>query len=564
MDFAITLVVLVAVIAALWPTLGGYMAGVYEGRITFLSRIERPLYRLLRIDPAREHTWREYAVSVLVFSATSILVSYAIMRLQGVLPLNPQHLGAVHPALAWNTAVSFATTADWQNYAGQSTMSYLSQMVALTVPNFVAPATGMAIAIALMRSLSRKSLTTLGNFWVDLIRGVIYILVPISVVIAVFLVAEGGLQTLDGTLRVRNALTGFSQLIPRGPVASMTAIEHLGDNGGGFYGANAAHPFANPNGLTNLVLIIATLAVPFSLTNTFGRLVHQKRQGFVLLAVMAALFAGALAITVPAELAHNPAVTAGGLVHQPQGNMVGKESRFGAAGSALYGVASTSSGLGASSSSFDSFTPVGGLGLMVGMFLGDVSPGGLGSGLYGMLVFAIVTVFLGGLMIGRTPSYLGKRIEVREMQLSAIAILTMPIVTLVFSAIAVATPAGRAGPLNGGPHGFTEIFYGFLSMANDNGSSFAGLSANTPFYNVAGGIAMLLGRYVTMAAVLAIAGSLAARRFASPDEGTFRTDGPMFGVLLASVVLLVGGLSFVAAASLGPFVEHLMTGRLFG
>lgn len=563
-DFSITLGVVFVALAILWPTLGSYLAAVYEGRVRWLAFVERPLYRLLGVDPEHEQVWQAYAVSLLAFSAVSILASYTILRLQGSLPLNPQHLPGVRPALAWNTAVSFATTADWQNYAGETTMSYLSQMVALTVPNFVAPGVGMAVAIALIRGLARKSASTVGNFWVDLVRGVVYVLVPIALLISVFLVAQGAVQTLAGPLHVRDPLSGFAQLIPRGPAASMTAIEHLGDNGGGYFAANAAHPFANPTGLTNVVLVIATLAVPVALTYTFGKMVGDTRQGLVLLVVMAFLFAAALAIAVPAELGRNPAVVAGGLRHQPGGNMVGKESRFGAGASALYGVASASSGLGATSSSFDSFTPIGGLGLLFGMLIGDVSPGGLGSGLYGMLVFALVTVFLGGLMIGRTPSYLGKPVQVTEMQLGAIAILTMPLVALSFAAIAVATPAGRAAPLNAGPHGFTEILYGFVSMANDNGSSFAGLSANTPFYNLLGGLAMLLGRYLSMVAVVAIAGSLGAKRTVLADEGTFRTGTPMFAALLTSVVLLVGGLAFVAAVALGPIVEQLMHGRLFG
>lgn len=564
MSFAVTLAVVIAALAVLWPTLGSYMQAVYEGRAKWLAFVEKPLYRLLRVDPEQEQSWQSYAVAVLAFSAVSILASYTVLRFQGLLPLNPQHLPGVTPALAWNTSVSFATTADWQNYVGEATMSYLSQMVALTVPNFVAPAVGMAVAIALVRGLARQAAGTLGNFWVDLVRGIIYVLVPMAVIISVFLVAQGAVDTLAGPATVRDALSGAVQRIPRGPVASMTAIEHLGDNGGGYFGANAAHPFANPSGLTNVVLIIATLAIPVSLTFTFGKMVGAWRQGLVLVAVMAVLFLGAVAITVPAELGHNPAVAAAGVRNQPSGNMVGKEARFGAAASALYGVTSTSTGLGATSSSFDSFTPIGGLGLLFGMTLGDVSPGGLGSGLYGILIFALVTVFLGGLMIGRTPSYLGKRIQVAEMKLGAIVILTMPLVAVSFTAIAVASPAGRAGPLNGGPHGFTEILYGFVSMANDNGSSFAGLSGNTAFYNVMGGLAMLLGRYLSMAAVLAIAGSVGAKQAAPADEGTFHTTTPMFATLLTSVILLVGGLSFVAAVALGPVVEQLMHGALFG
>lgn len=563
MSFAISLIVLVLALALIWPVLGTYLAAVYEGRVRWLWPLERRLYKLLGVDPEGEQTWRAYALEVLAFSAVSILVSYAILRMQGFLPLNPQHLPGVKPALAWNTAVSFATTADWQAYSGQTTMSYLSQMVGLTVPNFVAPAVAMAVAIAFIRGLARRSAATLGSFWVDLVRGIFYVLVPMALVLTVFLVGQGAVQTLAGPVSLKDPLTGFAQSIPRGPVASMTAIEHLGDNGGGYFGANAAHPYANPTGLTNLVLVIATLAVPVSLTFTFGRMVGRLRQGVVLLAVMAVLFGAALAITALAEAGPNPAVAAGGLAHQVSGNMVGKETRFGASGSALYGVTSTSTGLGASNSSFDSFTPMGGFGLLVGMLLGDVSPGGLGSGLYGMLVFALVAVFLGGLMVGRTPSYLGKRIQVAEMQLAAIAILVTPLVSLTLTAIAVSTPGGRAGPTNGGPHGFTEILYGFSSMAVDNGSSFAGLSANTVFYDVLGGVAMLLGRYLVIVAVLGIAGSLAAKGASSPDEGTFRTDTPMFATLLTSVVVLVGGLTFVAAVALGPVVEQLMHHRLF-
>lgn len=553
--------VLAAVLALLWPTLGSYIADVYDGRAAWCSFIERPLYRLLGVRSDHEQGWRQYSTSLLVFSGVSLLSAYAVMRLQGFLPLNPQGLPPVSPALAWNTAASFLTTADWQAYVGEQTMSYLSQMAALTTENFTGPAIALAVAAALARGFRRSGRSTVGNFWIDLVRGMLYLLLPASLFITVVLVSQGAVQTLGGPVTIHNGMTGFVQKLASGPAASMTAIEHLGDNGGGYFGANAAHPFANPSGLTNFVLILSTLAIPFAMTYAFGKMVGSVRQGAVLAVVMVLLFAASAAVTIVGETGANPAVAAAG-VHQVAGNMVGKEARFGPAPSALYGAAATSSGLGASSSAYDSYTPLGAIGLLSGMVLGDVSPGGLGSGLFGLVVFAIVAVFLGGLMVGRTPTYMGKLIQGREIKLASVAILVMPLLAVVLTAVAVSLPALRSAALNSGPQGFTEILYAFVSMAVDNGSSLAGLSANAPFYNVFGGVAMLLGRYVPIVAVLGIAGSLAGKSRLPPDAGTIRTDTLTFTAILVSVVVVVGGLAFFGALALGPVAEALRHGRL--
>jgi K+-transporting ATPase ATPase A chain len=560
------------------------MAAVFEGRVKWLAFVERPLYRVIGVDAENEQSWQRYAGSVIIFSGLALLVTYGIFRLQGSLPFNPQHLGAVGPALAWNTAVSFVTNTNWQAYSGETTMSYLSQMGSLAVQNFVSAAVGIAVAIALIRGFSRHGAKTIGNFWVDLVRGTIYVLLPIAFFAAIIFISEGAIQTLSGAVHITDALNGASQVIPRGPVASQEVIKQLGTNGGGFFNANGADPFENPTGLTNFLSIALILCIPVALTYTFGKMVGSIRQGVAIIGVMAILFGGWLAIAATAEHQTSPAVAAGlsqsiassgspgastsaptdssanpGVI----GNMEGKEVRIGDTSSALYAITSTSTSTGSVDSAEDSFTPMGGFAALTGMMLGEVSPGGVGTGLYSILLFAIITVFIGGLMVGRTPEYLGKKIQAREVKLAALGILVMPVTVLVLTAIAVAIPAGQAGPLNAGPHGFSEILYDFTSVTNNNGSAFAGLSANTPFYNVINSVGLLLGRFAIIVPVLAMAGSLAGKRPVAASAGTFRTDAPMFMGLLVGVILIVGALTFFPAVSLGPIVEQLSQGRFF-
>jgi K+-transporting ATPase ATPase A chain len=480
-----------------------------------------------------------------------------------VLPFNPQHLPGVTPALAWNTAVSFVTNTNWQAYSGETTMSYLSQMGALAVQNFVSAAVGIAVAVALIRGFQRKGSKTIGNFWVDLVRTVLYILLPIAFVSAFVFMAQGAIQTLGGPAHIYDALNGARQTIPRGPVASQEVIKQLGTNGGGFFNANGASPFENPTGLTNFLSILLILCIPVSLTYTFGKMVGSVRQGVALLAVMAILFGGWLGIASAAEHQANPAVAAAGQTYQPTGNMEGKEVRFGDTSSALYATASTQTSTGSVDAAEDSFTPIGGFAVLTGMMLGEVSPGGVGTGLYSILLFAIITVFIGGLMVGRTPEYLGKKIQSKEVKLAALGVLVMPIVVLVLTAIAVSVGAGRAGPLNAGPHGFSEILYDFTSVTNNNGSAFAGLSANTPFYNVINTVGLLLGRFAIIVPVLALAGALAVKEKVAAGAGTLRTDNPMFVGLVVGVILIVGALTFFPAVSLGPIVEQLSHGKFF-
>jgi K+-transporting ATPase ATPase A chain len=553
----------VVILAVAWRYLGSYMAAVYEGRVSYLGWLERPIYRTLGVDPDAEQSWQRYGGALIVFSGVAILFTYAILRLQGSLPLNPQHFGAVTPALGWNTAVSFITNTNWQNYAGESTMSYFSQMAALTVQQFVSAAVGMAVAIALIRGFARKGSPTIGNFWVDLVRGVIYILVPIAFVAGIIFVGQGAVQTLAGPATIHNTLTGAKQVIPRGPVGFMETIKELGTNGGGFFNANGGHPFEDPTGVTHFLSYSLILCIPFALTYTFGKMVGSIRQGVAVLMAMVIIFGAWVGFASYAESQPNPAVSAAHVVKQPEGNMVGKEVRFGALPTTLYNVASTQTSTGSVSGANDSFTPIGGFALISGMMLGEVSPGGTGSGLYTILLFALITVFLGGLMIGRTPEYLGKKIQAREVKLAAFGVLIMPLVVLVIVGIAVSIHAGRVAPGNSGPHGFSEILYAFISQTNNNGSAFAGLSGNTAFYNVTGGIAMLLGRFAIMVPVLALAGSLAAKNIVPAGLGTFKTDTPLFTGLLIGVILIVGGLTFFPAVSLGPIVEQLLHGRLF-
>jgi K+-transporting ATPase ATPase A chain len=563
MTFAWTIVALVVLLAVAWRFLGSYIAAVYEGRVRWLSFVERPIYRACGVDPANEQSWQRYGVSVTAFSAVALLLSYGIFRLQGHLPFNPQHLPGVSPALSWNTSVSFVTNTNWQAYSGETTMSYLSQMGALAVQNFLSAAVGMAVAVALIRGFARRGSKTIGNFWVDLVRGTIYVLLPIAFVAAVVFMAQGALQTLAGPVPIHDALNGVRQVIPRGPVASQETIKQLGTNGGGFFNANGASPFENPTGLTNLLSIALMLCIPVALTYTFGKMVGSTRQGAAIVAVMAIIFAGWLAIGSVAEHQANPAVAAAGVTYQPAGNVEGKDVRIGDTSSALYNITATQTSTGAVNSAMDSYTPMGGFATLTGMMLGEVSPGGTGSGLYTILLFAIITVFIGGLMVGRTPEYLGKKIQAREVKLAAFGVLVMPITVLVLAAIAVSVRAGRAGPLNAGPHGFSEILYAFTSVTNNNGSAFAGISVNTAFYNVVTTFGLLLGRFVIIVPVLALAGALAAKERVAASAGTFRTDQPMFAGLLIGVILIVGALTFFPATSLGPIVEQLSHGRFF-
>jgi K+-transporting ATPase ATPase A chain len=562
MTFFFTLLALVVALGLTWRYLGSYMAAVFDGRVHFLKFIERPVYRMLGTSPEQEQTWKRYAGAVVVFSAVSLLFTYLILRIQGHLPLNPQHLGGVGSALSFNTSASFVTNTNWQNYGGETTMSYFSQIGALSVQQFVSPAVGIAVAMVVVRGFSRKNSATIGNFWVDITRCLFYILLPIAFVFGIIFVGEGAVQTLAGTATIHDVLNQVTQTLARGPIAFMETIKQLGTNGGGFLNANSATTFENPTGFTNFLSMYLLLAIPFALTYTFGKMVGSVRHGVALLSVMVLVFGVWVGFTSFSEHQNNPAVAAAG-IHSTVGNTEGKEVRFGDTSTALFGVASTNTSTGSADASYDSFTPIGGMGLLTGMMLGEVTPGGTGSGLYTLLIYAIIAVFIGGLMIGRTPEYLGKKIQAREVKLAGLGSLVMPITVLVLTAIAVSVAAGRIGPLNAGPHGFTEILYGLTSQGNNNGSAFGGLTGNTPFYNVIGGIDMLLGRFAIMIPALALGGSLASKNVVPESLGTFRTDNGMFVGLTIGVVLIIGGLTFFPAISLGPIVEQLSHGRFF-
>ncbi|MCI2975171.1 MAG: potassium-transporting ATPase subunit KdpA [Ferrimicrobium sp.] len=562
MAFVIEIVLLVVVLGLIWRYLGSYLTAVFEGRVHFLDWIEKPLLCLLGIKPGAEQSWRRYLRSLLTFSFVSLIITYLLLVLQGHLPLNPQHLADVTPALAFNTAVSFLTNTNWQNYAGGTTMSYLSQMVALATQNFVSAAVGLAVAIAVIRGFARKRSNTLGNFWIDTIRGIFYVLLPISIVMTLVFVWQGSPQTLLGPIHIHDALNSFHQTILRGPVASQEVIKQLGTNGGGFFNANAAHPYENPTGLTNFLEIVLILCIPVALTYTFGKMVGNIKEGVAVLMVMVILFAGTFAFTLAAEKGGNPAIRAAGITGT-RGNMVGKESRFGVDNSVLFNVTSTQTSTGSVDSSNDSYTPIGGLGMMAGMMYGEVSPGGIGSGMYTILIFAILTVFIAGLMVGRTPEYVRKKIQRTEIIWASIGVLVMPITVLVLTAITVAIPDGRAAVLNHGPHGFSEILYAFTSQANNNGSAFAGLSTNTAYFNITGAIAMLIGRFGVIVPVMALAGSLGAKEEVPVTAGTFLTATPMFTGLLVGIILLVGALNFFPAVALGPVAEAVLHGRFF-
>jgi K+-transporting ATPase ATPase A chain len=563
---------LFAVAILLARPLGGYMRKVMEGERVFLSPILRPvergIYKVLRVDETVEQRWTAYAVSVIVFSFVCILALYLQQRLQASLPLNQSgvSVGPVAPDLAYNTSVSFDTNTNWQNYSGESTMTYLTQMAGLAVRNFVSAATGIAVALALTRGLVRRSATTIGNFWVDLTRGTLYILLPIAFVGALVLVSQGVIQTFASSIAV-HTLQGASQIIPLGPVASQEAIKELGTNGGGFFNANSAHPFENPTTISNWVEMLLILIIPFALTNTFGRMAGNARQGWALLAVMVFVLSVGSFVAMASEERSNPSLPAAVAqnVDQSAGNMEGKEVRFGPDTSGLFATVTTGTSTGAVDSMHDSFLPVGGLVPLFNIELGEITPGGVGAGLYGILVFAIIGVFIAGLMVGRTPEFLGKKIEAYEMKMAMLVVLSLAFSILFFSAVATATAAGKAGPLNGGPHGFSEILYAYSSQTGNNGSAFAGLTGNTLFYNLTGSFAMLLGRYAMIVPILAIAGSMAAKRRVAESLGTFPTTGPIWVGLLIGVIVIVGALTFFPALALGPIVDQLINnaGRLF-
>jgi len=552
-------------ILALTRPVGVYLYRVYEGSRQPLPRLcgplERGLYRLCGVDPEREQTWGEYAAAVLVFSALGMLVTYGIERFQAVLPFNPMKLAAVPPDLAFNTAASFTTNTNWQAYSGESTMSYLTQMAGLAWHNFTSAAVGMAVAIAFARGLTRHlapgAPRTLGNFWVDLIRGTLYVLLPLSLAGALVLASQGVIQNLSAYREIA-ALDGGKQIIALGPVASQEVIKQLGTNGGGFFNANSAHPFENPTPLTNFLELLLIFAIPAGLTYTYGRMAGSQRQGWAVLAAMAVLFLGGVATAYWAESHPNPALA--GLGVSPTGNMEGKEVRFGVAGSALFATVTTDASCGAVNSMHDSFTPLGGLVPLVNIQLGEVIFGGVGAGLYGMLVFVVLSVFIAGLMVGRTPEYLGKKIEAREMKLAMLYLLIFPLIILGFSGWAAVSQLGTSSLNNAGPHGLSEILYAFTSGAGNNGSAFAGLNANTPFWNVTLGATMLVGRFLMLVPALAIGGAMVGKKVVPPGPGTFPTDGSLFTALLVSVVVIVGALTFFPALSLGPIVEHFLAG----
>jgi K+-transporting ATPase ATPase A chain len=544
--------------------LAAFMHPVIEGRWNALTRIEAPLLRIAGAGSGTEQHWLRYALGLLVFNALGVLAVYVLQRLQGVLPLNPEGFGAVAADSSFNTAVSFVTNTNWQGYAGEASMSYLTQMLALTVQNFLSAATGIAVVIALIRGFARHSASAIGNVWVDLTRVTLWILLPLSIVLALVFVANGVIQNLKPyeTVATLEAAGAPGQTIAMGPTASQLAIKLVGTNGGGFFNANSAHPFENPTVLTNFVQMLAILAIPAALCLLFGRMVGDLRQGIAVLAAMAAIFVVAVMLATWFEQRGNPVLTALGAdqvmsAGQSGGNMEGKEVRFGINASALFAAITTAASCGAVNAMHDSFTPLGGAVPMVLMQLGEVVFGGVGSGLYGMLVFAILGVFIAGLMIGRTPEYLGKKIEAYEMKMVSIAILVTPLLVLVGTAVAVASAEGRASLSNPGAHGFSQTLYALSSAGNNNGSAFAGLSANVPFYNVLLGVVMWFGRFGVIVPALAIAGSLAAKKRLAANEGTLPTHGPLFVVLLIGVVLLVGLLNYVPALALGPIVEHL-------
>jgi potassium-transporting ATPase potassium-binding subunit len=553
----IQIILYCAIIVALVKPLGGYMTRVFNGERTFLSPILRPVeagvYWIGGVDERREQHWLTYTVAMLLFHVGGFLIIYALMRLQAVLPFNPAEQSAVAEDLSFNTAISFITNTNWQNYGGESTLSYLVQMLGLTHQNFLSAATGIALAVALIRGFSRSSMRTIGNFWVDVTRTTLYVLLPICVVYALFLVWQGIPQTL-GAYVDATTLEGAKQTIAVGPVASQIAIKMLGTNGGGFFNANAAHPFENPTALSNFVQMISIFAIGAAMTNVFGRMVGNQRQGWAILGVMGVLFISGVIVTYWAEANGTTALQALGLTG---GNMEGKEVRFGIIASSLFAVITTAASCGAVNAMHDSFTALGGMIPLINMQLGEIIVGGVGAGLYGMLIFVVISIFVAGLMVGRTPEYVGKKVEAREVKMAMLAILVLPLMYLGWTAIAVVFPPAVASMANAGPHGFTEVLYAYTSQTGNNGSAFAGLTGNTPFYNVTGGVAMFVGRFFMIVPAMAMAGSLAGKKSIPPSAGTLPTTGGLFVGLVVGVILIIGGLTFFPALALGPIVEHL-------
>lgn len=559
-----------ALVLALARPMGAYLLAVYEGRRRWLGPVETGIYRALGVDPDEDQHWTRYAAGVLLFSLVSLLATYAALRLQGMLPLNPQGFAGVADRQAFETAASFATNTNWQSYAGESTLSYFSQTTQLAFHNFVSAAAGMGVAFALARGVARRSAGRLGSFWADLVRGTLYLFLPLSILLALVLVSRGVIQNFK-PYDVVTTVEGTRQTLAMGPVASQEAIKQLGTNGGGFFNANAAHPFENPTPLTNLLSMLAIFLIPAGTVHAFGRMVGRPRHGWAILAAMFVLFIAGTAAAYAAESAGNPLHAArgidvaGAVDGHAAGNMEGKETRFGIVGSALYAVVTTAASCGAVNAMHDSFTPLGGLVTMVNMQLGEVVFGGVGAGLYGMLVFVVLTVFLAGLMVGRTPEYLGKKIGSREVRMAMLYILAFPAVVLVLTGAAAVLEPGLAGRGNAGPHGLSEILYAFTSAGANNGSAFAGLTASTGFYNTLLGMTMLIGRFALVVPALALGGFLSERGAAPETAGSFPVDTPMFVGLLVSVIVIVGALTYVPVLSLGPIVEHFMmtTGRLF-
>jgi K+-transporting ATPase ATPase A chain len=546
-----------AIVVALVKPLGWYMTRVFNGEPTFLSPVLRPvergLYWIGGVDEKREQHWLTYAVAMLLFHVGGFLIIYGLMRLQALLPFNPQEQSAVAPDLSFNTAISFLTNTNWQNYGGESTLSYLTQMVGLTHQNFLSAATGIALAVALIRGFSRSSMRTIGNFWVDVTRCTLYVLLPICIVYTLFLIWQGIPQTLGAYVEA-TTLEGAKRTIAVGPVASQVAIKMLGTNGGGFFNANAAHPFENPTALSNFVQMISIFVLGAALTNVFGRMVGNQRQGWAILAVMGVLFLAGVAVTYWAEADGTSTLTALGL---SGGNMEGKEVRFGIVASSLFAVITTAASCGAVNAMHDSFTALGGMIPLINMQLGEIIVGGVGAGLYGMLLFVVLAIFVAGLMVGRTPEYVGKKIEAREVKMAMLAILVLPLMYLGWTAIAVVLPSAVASMANAGPHGFTEVLYAFTSATGNNGSAFGGLTGNTFFYNLTLASSMFVGRFFMIVPAMALAGSLAAKKSIPPSAGTLPTTGGLFVGLVVGVILIIGGLTFFPALALGPIVEHL-------
>ncbi len=567
------ILIFVALVVLVTKPLGAYMARVFNRERTLLDPIVRPIeriiYRICGIDPDSEMRWTTYTVTMLIFNFVGMVLLYLVMRVQRVHLFNPQHFAGFRPDLAFNTAVSFVTNTNWQSYAGESTASYFTQMAGLTVQNFLSAATGIALAVALFRGLTRRTAHEIGNFWVDLTRSVLWILLPLSIVCALILASQGVIQNLS-TYTTATTLEGGRQVIAQGPVASQEAIKMVGTNGGGFFNANSAHPFENPTPLTNLIEMLALFAIPAGLTYTFGRFARNQKQGWALFAAMMILFLAGVGVVYRSEMSGNPNLTHLGVnqiasANQSGGNMEGKEVRFGIANSAIFATATTDASCGAVNSMHDSFTPLAGGMVMLNIALGEVVFGGVGSGMLGMIVFAILAVFIAGLMVGRTPEYLGKKIEPKEMKMAMLAVLVVAASILCFSALAASIKPGLASRLNAGPHGLSEILYAFTSASGNNGSAFAGLNANSPFYNLALGIAMLIGRFLYIIPIMAIAGSMAAKKIIPESSGTFPTTGVLFVGLLVGVILILGALTFFPTYALGPIVEHFLmeAGKLF-